>query len=68
MDALAAFLDEAPTGYFCTHCHVYRNGVILLEWHDAFMDDPMYVSRAISEDGVREFANRLGSTLSAGWL
>jgi hypothetical protein len=35
MEALAAFLDEAPTGYFCSHCHVYRNGVVLLEWHDA---------------------------------
>lgn len=68
MQALAAFLDDAPTGYFCTHCHVHRNGVILLEWHDAFMDDPMYVSRAISEHAVREFATRLGSTLSTGWL
>ena len=68
MDALAAFLDEAPTGYFCTHCHVYRNGAILLEWHDAFIDYPMYVSRAISEHAVREFANRLGSTVSSGSL
>jgi hypothetical protein len=65
MEALAAFLDKEPAGYFCTHCHVYRDGAILVEWHDAFMDDPMYVSRAISEDFVREFANRLGSTLSS---
>jgi len=64
MDSLAAFLDEAPAGYFCTHCHVYRNGSILLEWHDAFMDDPMYVSRAIDEHTVRAFADRLGSTVS----
>jgi hypothetical protein len=67
MEALAAFLDEAPTGYFCTHCHVYRNGVVLLEWHDAFMDDPMYLSRVIGEDVVREFANCVGSTVSSGW-
>jgi hypothetical protein len=67
MEALAAFLDDAPTGYVCTHCHVYRNGAILLQWHDAFMDDPMYVSRTISEHVVREFANGLGSTLSSGW-
>ena len=40
MEALTAFLDDAPTGCFCTHCHVYRNGAILLQWHDAFMDDP----------------------------
>lgn len=58
MEALATFLDEAPAGYFCSHCHVYRNGTILLEWHDAFMDDPMYVSRTISEHVVREFRER----------
>jgi len=68
MEGLAAFLDESPTGYFCTHCHVYRNGVVLLEWHDAFMDDPMYVSRIIGEDVVREFASRIGSTVTSGWL
>jgi hypothetical protein len=68
MEALAAFLDQAPAGFFCAHCHVYRNAAILLEWHDAFMDVPMHVSRAISEHVVREFANRLGSTLTSGGL
>ena len=67
MEDLAAFLDDASTGYFCTHCHVYRNGAILLEWHDAFMHEPLYVSRTISEHVVCEFANGLGSTLSSGW-
>jgi len=67
MEAVAAFLEREPAGYFCTHCHVYHNGAVLLEWHDAFIDDPMYVSRAVSEDVVRDFANRLDSTVSAGW-
>ena len=66
MEALAAFLDNEPAGFFCAHCHVYRDGAILVEWYDAFMDNPMYVSRTISEDLVREFAARLGSTLSSG--
>ena len=66
MEALAAFLEASPAGFFCTHCHVYRDGVVLLEWHDAFINDPMYVSRAMSEDVVREFANRIGSTVSTG--
>ena len=66
MEALAAFLEASPAGLFCVHCHVYRDGLVLLEWHDAFINDPMYMSRAISEDVVREFANRIGSTVSIG--
>ena len=66
MDALATFLEKEPAGFFCAHCHVYRDGAILVAWHDAFFDDPMYVSRAISEDRVREFADRLGGSLSSG--
>ena len=66
MDRLAAFLEASPAGFFCAHCHVYRNGVVLLEWHDAFSKHPMYVSRAIGEDAVREFASRIGSTVSTG--
>jgi hypothetical protein len=68
MEALASFLDEVQTVYFCSHCHVYRNGAMLVEWHNAFMDEPLYVSRTISEDLVREFATRLGSALSSDWL
>lgn len=66
MEDLATFLDKEPAGVFCAHCHVYRDGAILVGWHDAFMDDPMYVSRTVSEDLVREFAARLGSTITSG--
>ena len=66
MEDLAAFLEASPAGLFCVHCHVYRDGLVLLEWHDAFIDVPMYMSRAVSEDVVREFANRIGSTVSIG--
>lgn len=66
MEGLAAFLEASPAGLFCVHCHVYRDGLVLLEWHDAFINVPMYMSRAISEDVVREFANSIGSTVSIG--
>lgn len=66
MENLAAFLEQNPAGFFCTHCHVYRDGVVLLEWHDAFIDDPMYISREISADAVAGFAQALGSSVSTG--
>jgi hypothetical protein len=64
MEALALFLEQNPAGYFCTHCHVYRDGIVLLEWHDAFINDPMYVSQTISDDAVARFAQALGSSVS----
>jgi hypothetical protein len=68
MEALAAFLDEKPAGYFCAHCHVYRNGRILLQWHNAFTNDPIYVSGTIPGETVASFAQALGSSYGSGWL
>ena len=64
MQSLATFLEKNPAGFFCTHCHVYRDGVVLLQWYDAFINDPMYISRAISADAVARFAQALGSSVS----
>ena len=66
MENLAAFLEQNPAGFFCTHCHVYRDGVVLLQWHDAFINDPMYISRSIGADAVAGFAQALGSSVSIG--
>ena len=68
MESIAAFLQENPAGFFSAHCHVYRDGVVLLEWYDAFINDPMYISRTISAGAVATFAQALGSSLSiAEW-
>jgi hypothetical protein len=61
MEALAAFLDARPAGYFCSHCHVYVGQSMVLEWHDAFATDPMCVSRQIGIETVSTFAAALGS-------
>jgi|SoiMethySBSTD1v2_1073268.scaffolds.fasta_scaffold00503_39 hypothetical protein len=66
MAALASFLDKNPAGYFCAHCHVYRDGLVLLEWHDAFINEPMYLSRTVSEEAVVRFAHTLGCSFSTG--
>src|SRR5688572_33003562 len=66
MEALAAFLEENPAGFFSAHCHVYRDDVVLLQWHDAFSNVPMYISRTIGADAVARFAEALGSSVSVG--
>ena len=62
MEALAVFLTKRPAGYFCSHCNVYRDNSVLLQWHDAFTDDPLYISKAIPADRVATFARALGSS------
>jgi hypothetical protein len=59
MKSLASFLEKRPTGHFCTHCHVHDGASILLEWHDAFGTDPMFVSRKVGEENVSSFAAAL---------
>jgi hypothetical protein len=67
VEALAVFLEENPAGCFCDHFHVYRDGEVLLEWHDAFSDDPIYVSRSVGEHAIARFTEALGSSYSCGW-
>jgi len=42
------------------HIHAYRQGEVLLSWFDAW-DQPLYVSRSISEDAVKRFCQTVGS-------
>jgi hypothetical protein len=62
MEDLARFLEEHPHGYFCSHCHVYRGRTVLLQWHDAFFDDSMYLSPTLPEAVVDRFAQAAGIT------
>src|SRR5688572_28482593 len=66
MDNLVAFLEQNPAGFFCTHCHVDRKSTRLNSSHDAFINDPMYISRSIGADAVAGFAQALGSSVSVG--
>lgn len=44
------------------HFHAYRQGTVLLQWHDAF-SDPMFISSTIPEEIVQAFAASLGMTI-----
>ncbi len=41
------------------HFHVYSQGRVILEWHDAFAE-PMILADEIGESKIREFADSLG--------
>ena len=43
------------------HFHVYKDGRVILEWHDAF-DESMLLREDIPESEVRTLARRLGTT------
>jgi len=65
MGDLVSFLGRRPAGYFCTHCHVYRDRSMLLEWHDAFGTDPMYVSRTIEDSDLERFVAAIGGSCTS---
>jgi hypothetical protein len=42
------------------HAHVHDGKQVLLEWHDAFEQDPMYVATSVAQERVEAFALALG--------
>ncbi|MBT8102398.1 MAG: hypothetical protein KJO95_05470 [Gammaproteobacteria bacterium] len=66
MSALAALLNDASIAYLCTHIHAYKNDKMLMEWHDAFYDVPVRISRQIDEEAVASFAEAVGKSYTDG--
>jgi len=60
LKALAEIMEHHAEPELAVHFHVYRQGVVLLEWHDAF-SQPMLITSDISEDNVRKLADRMGT-------
>ena len=55
---LATLAESHAEPELAVHFHVYRQGTILMEWHDAF-SDPMLLDGNIPESKVCAFANAL---------
>ena len=55
---LAEIAEHCAEPEVAIHFHVYRDNHVILQWFDAFLD-PMYISKEIAEDKVREFCARL---------
>jgi hypothetical protein len=56
---LARLAEQCCAAEIAVHLHVYRDGRVLLEWHDAFSGDPLYISGSVSEDNVAAFCKAL---------
>ena len=52
LEKLTDLTEHCATPELAIHFHVYCNGEVLIEWHDAF-DNPMYVSQYFSKDQIK---------------
>jgi hypothetical protein len=59
---LANIAKRCATPEVAMHFHVYKNNEVLLQWHDAFCDDPLYISKDVPEEKIKQFCDRLGLT------
>lgn len=58
---LAVLAESHAEPELAVHFHAYRDGKVLLEWHDAF-GQPMLLAGSIPEERVKSFAEALGMT------
>jgi len=63
LTALAQIAESYAEPEIAVHFHVYRNGNVLLQWHDAF-SHPMLLSGELSEDNIRTFAEALSMKIT----
>lgn len=61
LTTLARLMTERAYPELAIHFHVYRDGKVLLEWHDAF-SQPMLLSDDLPEARVADFAKQLRMT------
>jgi hypothetical protein len=61
LDNLALLAESYAGPELAVHFHVYQDGKVLLQWHDAF-SDPMLLDGEIPEGKVKTFASALGMT------
>ena len=58
-----SMFKELSEGYaepeILCHLHVYKDNKVLVQWYDAFSEDPMYISKEIPENKLKEFCDIL---------
>jgi hypothetical protein len=56
----AALIEQERIALPCIHLHVHDGNRVLLEWYDAFGNDPMYIASAVPRDRVDLFVGAIG--------
>lgn len=59
LQSFAALSERYAEPEICEHLRVYRDGKVILSWHD-LPSDPFYVSSEIDEADLRKFCGALG--------
>ena len=60
LNRLGRIVDDKGAAFLAFHVHVYANGEVVLQWHDAFESIPFYVSSRIDEQRIKDLAEQLG--------
>ena len=62
LNAISELLENNAQPEVCDHFHIYAENMILLEWHDAFFNDPFLVTGQISEEKLKVFCDSIRSS------
>jgi hypothetical protein len=65
LSTLAELTEKHAEPEICDHLHVYKDGLVLLSWYDAFLI-PLYISKAVQENDVKAFCEILGRSYRDG--
>ena len=57
---LAALTEHHAIPEICDHLHAYKDGRVLLQWHDAF-DEKLLIAQDVAEEKVADFCRLLGA-------
>ena len=57
LEEAAVLIDQQGIALPSIHVHAHDGTKVLLEWHDAFVNDPMYVASQIPRERVDAFAS-----------
>lgn len=58
-NGLAQLAEKHHIFEIAAHIHIYNNDRMLLQWYDAFTD-PLYISKDIPEEKIKQFCSALG--------
>jgi hypothetical protein len=62
---LEAVITASNSPGIPTHIQAYNHDSILIQWFDASANDPIFVSKSISENTLKDFCDKLGCEFSA---
>ena len=59
LNNLADLAETRIAFEIAVHIHIYIENKVIFQWYDAFSDDPIYLSKDIQEENVKNFCNFL---------